>query len=261
MKIIVIGGRGLIGSKTVEILRKQGHEVTAASTKTGVNSVTGEGLADALKGADAVVDLTNSPSGEDDAVMAFFDKSTRNLLSASKESGAKHFVALSVVGTPRLQESGYFRAKQKQEEYINEGKVPYTIVQATQFFEFVGGIADEGARDGEIHLSTAKLQPIAADDVAAIMAEVAVAKPLNGTLEIAGPERASFSDIVLQYLKAKNDHRKIVTSAETPYFGVKLQDLSLCPADGARLGPTRFGDWLHATEEQEKLASSAGKSN
>ncbi len=253
MKIVVIGGRGLIGSRTVEILKKQGHEVTAASTKTGVNSVTGEGLADALNGADAVLDLTNSPSWEDDAVMTFFEKSTSNLLSTSAEAGVKHFVALSVVGTSRLQESGYFRAKQKQEDYIKKGNVPYTIVQATQFFEFIGGIADFGTRDGEIHASTAKMQPMAADDVAVLMAEVALAKPLNGTIEIAGPERASISDVVLQYVEAKKDTRKVVASPEANYYGMKLQELSLCPADGARTGPTKFKDWLQAIEAQEKL--------
>lgn len=252
MKIVVIGGRGLIGSRTVEILGNQGHEVTAASTKTGVNSVTGEGLANALKGADVVLDLTNSPSWEDEAVMTFFEKSTTNLLSTCVEAGIKHIVALSVVGTSRLQDSGYFRAKQKQEDYINKGKVPYTIVQATQFFEFIGGIADFGTRDGEIHASTAKMQPMSADDVAAIMAEIAQSKPLNGTIEVAGPERASISDFISQYVEAKKDNRKVVASPEANYYGMKLQELSLCPAEGARQSATKFKDWLHA-ESQQKL--------
>lgn len=173
-KIVVVGGRGLVGAKAVDILREQGHEVLAASTKTGVNSVTGEGLADALKGADVVIDVTNSPSFEDDAVTTFFEKSTRNLLSACVDAGVKHFVALSVVGTQRLQGSGYFRAKDRQEELIKKGPVPYTIVQATQFFEFIGGIADACLKDGEVCLSTAQMQPIAAADVSAIIAEVIV---------------------------------------------------------------------------------------
>jgi uncharacterized protein YbjT (DUF2867 family) len=253
MKIVVIGGRGLIGSKTVEILRKKGHEVTAASTKTGVNSVTGEGLADALKGAEVVLDLTNSPSWADDDVMTFFEKSTINLLSTSKESGVKHFVALSVVGTQGLQQSGYFRAKQKQEDYIKMGSVPYTIVQATQFFEFIGGIAEFGLVDGEIHVSSMKMQPISADDVAEMMADVALDKPLNGTLEIAGPERRSISDIVSQFMEAKKDTRKVVGSPDANYYGMKLQELSLCPADGARISSTKFEDWLKTAEAQDKL--------
>ncbi len=260
MKIAVIGGRGLIGAKTVEILRKQGHEVVAASTKTGVNSVTGEGLAGALAGAEVVLDVTNSPSFEDNAVMNFFENSTRNLLTASKEAGIKHFVALSVVGTPRLLESGYFRAKENQEQQIKKGSVPYTIVQATQFFEFIGGIADAGVQDGAVHLSTAQLQPIAADDVSEILAEVVLAKPLNGTLEIAGADRASLCDIVSQYMKANNDDRKVVASADANYFGMRLQEHSLVPADGARLGRTSLKDWLHASRKAETVSTSGGDS-
>lgn len=257
MRIVVLGGRGLIGAKTVEILRKKGHEVIAASTKSGVNSVTGEGLADALKGADVVVDVTNSPSWADDDVMTFFESSTRNVLAASIAGGVKHLVALSVVGTPRLLESGYFRAKEKQEQMIKNGKMPYTIVQATQFFEFIGGIADFGTRDGVVHISSQQMQPMAADDVAEIMAEIALAAPVNGTVEIAGSERAAISDFVSRQLKANNDNRKVVASPEEPYYGMKLQELSLCPADGARIGRTTFKDWLVA---QERLAVSAGDS-
>ena len=249
MRVVVLGGRGLIGAKTVEILRKKGHDVIAASTKTGVNCVTGEGLAEAFNGAEVVVDLTNSPSFEDEAVMNFFDNSTRNLLSAAQTAGIKHFVALSVVGTARLQGSGYFRAKQKQEDLIKAGKVPYTIVQATQFFEFVGGIADFSMRDEECFLSTANTQPMAADDVAAIMADIALSKPLNGTLEVAGPDCVKISDIVTQFLQAKNDKRKIVASSDAPYFGLVLKENSLVPADGARIGPTKFESWLKAALE------------
>ncbi len=249
MKIVVLGGRGLIGAKTVEILRTKGHEVLAASTKSGVNSVTGEGLADALKGADVVVDVTNSPSWEDDAVMNFFDSSTRNILSASLESGIKHLVVLSVVGTPRLQESGYFRAKEKQEQYIKAGKLPYTIVQATQFFEFIGGIADSGARDGKVHLSSRQFQPISAADVSEIMAEVALSEPLNSTLEIAGFDRAPLSEIVSQYMLAVGDKREVVASPDASYFGMSLQERSLVPEDNARIAPTKLKDWLKTIKE------------
>ncbi|HEY9718296.1 MAG TPA: SDR family oxidoreductase [Trichormus sp.] len=251
MKIVVLGGRGLIGAKTVETLRGQGHEVIAASTKTGVNSVTGEGLADALKGADVVVDVTNSPDWEDNAVMNFFDKSTRNLLAVCSEAGVKHVVALSVVGTEGLQGSGYFRAKQRQEELIKKGKVPYTIVRATQFFEFLCGIAEFGEKDGEVHLSTAQLQPIAAADVAALVADVALSKPSNGTVEIAGPDRGRLCDIVSQYMEAKHDTRKIVSGADAKYYGIVLKEASLVPSSSnARLGPTKLKDWLCAPCEK-----------
>lgn len=255
MKIVVLGGRGLIGAKMVEILRKKGHDVVAASTKTGVNSVTGEGLASAFKGADVVVDVTNSPSFEDNAVMHFFDNSTRNILSNSAEANVKHLIALSVVGTPNLQDSGYFRAKEKQEQLIKNGKVPYTIVQATQFFEFVGGIADASERDGELHLSTAQMQPMSADEVAEIMAEVSLEKPLNGTLEIAGPDRVRISDIVSQYLKSVGDNRKVVASPDNGYFGMKLQENSLVPVGKARISSMKFQDWLENARKAEKVPS------
>lgn len=249
MKIVVVGARGLIGAKTVAILNQHGHSVLGTSTKTGVNSVTGEGLLAAFDGADAVVDLTNAPSWEDDAVMRFFETSTCNMLDACVEKHVKHFVALSVVGTAGLQQSGYFRAKQKQETLIKEGKVPFTIVQATQFFEFIGQIADFGTKDGVVHLSSAQFQPIAGDDVAAVMAEVATSKPINGTIEIAGPERASFTEVVSQFLKANNDKRIISASNDTPYYGIKLETLSLVPQhDGARLGTTTLRTWLGAQQ-------------
>jgi len=249
MKIVVLGGKGLIGSKTVDALREQGHDVVAASSRSGVNSVTGEGLADALKGAEVVVDVTNSPSFEDKAVMDFFEKSTQNLLAAAADAGVKHLVALSVVGTKDLQESGYFRAKQRQEDLINAGKVPYTIVQATQFFEFIGGIADSGEKDGEVHLSTGHMQPISAPDVSTMVAEVAVSEPLNGTVEIAGDHRARLCDIVTEYMTITNDKRKVVSSAEAKYFGMKLQEGSLCPAGKAKIAPTKFQDWLKTVEK------------
>ncbi|HIA52352.1 MAG TPA: SDR family oxidoreductase [Candidatus Melainabacteria bacterium] len=247
MKIVVLGGNGLIGSKTVEFLKKQGHEVVAGSSKSGVNAVTGEGLAQAFKGADAVIDVMNSPSWADNDVMEFFKKSTENVLAAELEAGVKHHVALSVVGTARLQKSGYFRAKQAQEDLIKEGRVPYTIVQATQFFEFLGGIADFGADgEGKVHLSTGGLQPIAAEDVSSVMAEVATAKPLNSTLEIGGPERARLCDFVSKYMEAKHDKREIVARPDANYYGMQLDERSLVPEDNARRTPTKFEDWLCA---------------
>ena len=245
MKIVVLGGSGLIGKKTVEILLKQGHEVVAASTKTGVNAVTGAGLAEALKGADVVLDVMNSPSWEDNAVMEFFRKSTTNLLANEPELGVKHHVALSVVGTQRMQQSGYFRAKQVQEDLIKEGKVPYTIVQATQFFEFLGGIADFSAdSEGKVHLSTGGMQPIAADDVAAVMAEVSVGKPQNATIEIGGPERGRMSDFVSKYMKAKHDEREVLARPDANYYGLQLDERLLVPADDARFTTTKLEDWL-----------------
>ena len=246
MKIVILGGNGLIGSKTVEILKAQGHEVIAASTKSGVNAVTGVGLKVAFTGADVVVDVMNSPSWADDDVMEFFRKSTENVLAAEKEAGVKHHVALSVVGTARLQDSGYFRAKQVQEDLIRKGCVPYTIVQATQFFEFLGGIADFSAdSESKVRLSTGGLQPIAANDVSVVMAEIATDKPLNATIEIGGPERARLCDFVSKYMQAKNDRREIIASADAKYYGLKLGERSLVPEDDARRAPTKFEDWLY----------------
>jgi len=244
MKIVVIGGSGLIGSKLVKNLRQLGHEVVAASPSSGVNSITGEGLAEALAGAQAVVDVTNSPSWEDKAVLEFFETSTRNLLAAEVAAGVRHHVALSVVGTERLLQSGFFRAKMAQEDLIKASKFPYTIVRATQFFEFVNGIA-QSATDGQtVRLSPALVQPIVADDVTDALAEVTLGAPVNGTIEIAGPERLRLDELVRRFLSAKQDARHVVTDVHARYFGIDLNDQSLTPGDNPRIGPTRFEDWL-----------------
>jgi len=244
MKIVVIGGSGLIGSKTVKRLRKKGHEVVAAAPNSGVNTITGEGLAEALAGADVVIDLANSPSFEDQAVLEFFETSGRNLLAAEKAAGVRHHVALSVVGTERLQGSGYFRGKMAQENLIKAGGIPYTIVQSTQFFEFMGAIAQSGAVDQIVRLPSASMQPIAADDVADVMTDIALAAPLNGTIEIAGPERLHFSEFVGRFLSAARDPRKVTADVHARYFGVELDDQSLTPGDNPRIGAIRFDDWL-----------------
>ena len=244
MKIVVIGGTGLIGSKVVARLRARGHEVLAASPRSGVDTVTGAGLPAALRGAQVVVDLSNSPSFEDRAVLAFFEDSGRNLRAAETEAGVGHHVALSVVGTERLQDSGYFRAKLAQERLIESGPTPYTIVRATQFHEFVGAIAQSSAQGGAIRVSTAPMQPIASDDVAAAVAEAALGAPVNGTIEIAGPERQSMAAIVELYLKAVDDPRPVVADAAAPYFGTVLTERSLVPGEAARLGSIRFEAWL-----------------
>jgi uncharacterized protein YbjT (DUF2867 family) len=244
MKIVVIGAAGLIGAKTVERLRKKGHEVVLASRSSGVNTVTGEGLATALKGADVVLDVSNSPSWEDEAVMKFFQTSTRNLLEAETAAGVKHHVSLGVVGTEDLKDSGYFRAKLVQENLIKSGKTPYTIVHATQFFEFIGGIAQAGTVGDTIHLSTAYMQPIAADDVANVMAATCLEKPINGTIEIAGPERARQNEIVEKYLRATGDTRPVEGSDDALYFGLKLNEQSLVPGPGGKISPTTLDEWL-----------------
>src|SRR2546425_635120 len=244
MKIVVIGGSGLIGKKVVKNLRQQGHEVVAASPSSGVNTVTVEGLAQALAGAQVVVDVANAPSWEDKAVLAFFETSGRNLLAAEVVAGVGHHVALSVVGTDRLLASGYFRAKMAQENLIKASPIPYTIVRATQFFEFVGSIA-QSATDGQtVRLSPALMQPIVSDDVAAAMADVAVGEPLNGTVELAGPEPIRLDELVRQFLSANRDARSVTTDVQARYFGTELNDQSLTPGDNPRLGPTRFEDWL-----------------
>jgi len=244
MKIVVIGGSGLIGSKLVKNLRQLGHEVVAASPSSGVNSITGEGLAEALAGAQAVVDVTNSPSWEDKAVLEFFETSTRNLLAAEVAAGVRHHVALSVVGTERLLQSGFFRAKMAQEDLIKASKFPYTIVRSTQFFEFVNGIA-QSATDGQtVRLSPALVQPIVSDDVADALAEVTLGAPVNGTIEIAGPERLRLDELVRRFLSAKQDARQVVADVHARYFGIDLNDQSLTPGDNPRIGPTRFEDWL-----------------
>ena len=250
MKIVVIGGSGLIGTKLVKNLRQLGHEVVAASRSSGVNTLTGEGLAEALTGAQVVVDVANSPSLEDKAVLEFFETSRRNLLAAEAAAGVGHHVALSVVGTERLLASGYFRAKMAQEELIKALQVPYTIVRATQFFEFVGGIA-QSATDGKtVRLSSALMQPIVSDDVAAALADVAVEEPLNGMVELAGPEPMPLDELVRRFLSATEDARQVITDVHARYFGTELNDQSLTPGDNPRIGPTRFEDWLSRSTSQ-----------
>ena len=244
MKIVIIGGTGLIGSKTVERLRKQGHEVVAASPNTGVNTITGEGLAEALVGTQVVVDLANSPSFEDKAVLEFFETSGRNLFAAEKAAGVKHHIALSVVGTERLQEAGYFRGKLAQEKLIKASGIPYTIVHSTQFMEFLSGIAQSGTVGDTVRLSPAHVQPIASDDVADAMADVTLAAPVNGTIEIAGPERFRLNELVARYLKAMGDARKVVPDPEARYFGARLQDGSLVSDNNPRLGRITFEQWF-----------------
>jgi uncharacterized protein YbjT (DUF2867 family) len=244
MKIVIIGGTGLIGSKTAERIRKQGHEVIAASPNTGVNTITGEGLADALKHADVVIDLANSPSFEDQAVLEFFQTSGKNLMAAEKAARVKHHVALSIVGADRLPDSGYLRAKVAQEKIIRESGIPYTIVRSTQFMEFLGGIGQAATVDGTAHLSTGYLQPIASDDVADFVSEAALAAPVNGVIEIAGPERARLCDFVARYLKASGDSRTVVADPNAPYFGTKLEDGSLVSDNNPRIGRIDFDRWF-----------------
>jgi uncharacterized protein YbjT (DUF2867 family) len=244
MKLVVIGGSGLIGSKLVTKLRDHGHEAVPASPNTGVNTLTGEGLADALGAADVVVDVSNSPSFEDAAVLEFFETSTHNLLDAEAAAGVGHHVALSVVGTDRLPDSGYLRAKLAQEKLIEGSSIPYSIVHATQFFEFVGRIAD-GATEGDtVRLPPVLFQPMAADDVAAALGRVAVGEPLGGSVEIAGPEQFRFDELVRRALVARDDPRTVVADPDARYFGAKLGERSIVPGEGARLGETRFEDWL-----------------
>ncbi|WP_420967336.1 SDR family oxidoreductase [Bradyrhizobium sp. B120] len=244
MKIVVIGGTGLIGSRTVAILRQRGHDVVAASPKSGVNTITGEGLKEALAGAAVVIDLANSPSFEDKAVMAFFETSGRNLLAAEAPAGVKHHVALSIVGTDRTPENGYFRAKVAQEKLIEASGIPYTIIRATQFMEFVGAIADAGAVGNTVRLSPGLFQPIAAEDVSALVADVALEPPRNGIVEIAGPDRAPFNEIVARYLKAKGDPRQVVNDPDALYWGGRVEEHSLVPLGEARLGRIDLNEWL-----------------
>ncbi|HEV2469595.1 MAG TPA: SDR family oxidoreductase [Candidatus Sulfotelmatobacter sp.] len=244
MKIVVIGGTGLIGSKLVNKLREQGHEAIAAAPNTGVNSITGEGLADALKGASVVVDVSNSPDWEDSAVLKFFETSNRNLLAAGARAGVKHHVALSVVGTDQLVESGYFRAKIAQEKLIRESSIPYTIVHARQFFEFLKGLADISMAGHKVHLPPVLFQPMAADDVASGVAQVAVGQPLNGIVEIGGPEEFRVDELVRQRLASLNDHREVVADPNATYAGAKVSERTLVPGNNARLGGIRFENWL-----------------
>ncbi|HEY6518217.1 MAG TPA: SDR family oxidoreductase [Roseiarcus sp.] len=247
MKIVVIGGTGLIGSKTVVILRQRGHDVAAASPQSGVNTITGEGLKEALAGAQVVIDLANSPSFEDKAVLDFFKTSEGNLLPAEAAAGVGHHVALSIVAIDRT-DNGYFRAKLAQEQLIAASGVPYTIVRSTQFMEFLGGIADSSATGNTVRLPPVLFQPIAADDVAANVAEAALASPRNGVIEIAGPERASFTEIVARYLKAIGDPRQVVSDPAAGYWGGRVEERSLVPLGEARLGAIGLDEWLRRSQ-------------
>jgi uncharacterized protein YbjT (DUF2867 family) len=245
MNIVVIGGTGLIGSKLVNKLREAGHEALAASPDTGVNTITGEGLAEALEGADVVVDVANAPVWEDSAVMDFFLTSTRNTMAAEAAAGVKHHVVLSVVGTDRLPDSGYFRAKVAQEESVKAGAVPYTILRASQFFEFIGRIADSSTDDEKtVRLAPVLVQPESADDVAAALADVAVNQPVNGIIELGGPEQFRLDELARRVLAARNDPRPVTADVHALYFGTQLDDHSLTPGGEARIAPTRFEDWL-----------------
>lgn len=250
MKIIVIGGSGLIGSNIVTRLRMNGHETVAASPGTGVDTITGKGLAEVLAGAQVVVDVSGSPSFEDRAVLEFFQTSTRNLLAAEAEAGVEHHVALSIVGSDRLPENGYFRAKVAQEDLIKAAKVPYTILRSTQFSEFIEGIINSSADGDTIRLSPALIQPIAADDVSAVLADLAVAAPVNGTVEVGGPDRFPLDEIARKFLAARDDKRQVIADVHARYFGSELDDRSLVTGDRARIGPTRFHNWLSRTPVQ-----------
>jgi len=244
VKIVVIGGTGLIGSKLVNKLREHGHEAVAASPNTGVNTITGEGLAEALKGASVMVDVSNSPDWDDAAVMKFFETSTRNLLGSEATSGVKHHVALSVVGTDRMSESGYMRAKIAQEKLIKESSIPYTIVHATQFFEFLKGLADMSMVGDKVHLPPVFFQPMAADDVATALARIAAGKPVNGIVEIGGPEQFRVDELVRRRLASLKDPREVVPDPNARYGGARVSEKTLLPGNNARLGETRFEAWL-----------------
>ena len=244
MKIVVIGGSGLIGSKLVNKLREDGHDALAAAPDSGVDIITGKGLAEALEGAQVVVDVANAPAWDDAAVLDFFRTSSRNLLAAETAAGVGHHVTLSVVGTDRLPESGYLRAKAAQEEVVKAGPVPYTIVRATQFFEFIGRIADSSTDGDTVRLPPALVQPEAADDVAGTLADVAVGAPLNDTVELAGPEAFRLDELARRLLNARDDPRQVTADVHARYFGAQLEDRSLTPGDDARIAPTRFEDWL-----------------
>jgi uncharacterized protein YbjT (DUF2867 family) len=256
MKIVVIGGSGLIGSRLVSILRDKGHEVLPASPDSGVNTITGEGLDAALAGAQVVVDVANSPSFEDAAVLKFFETSGTNLLAAEARAGVKHHVALSIVGTDRLPDSGYLRAKVAQENLIKRSKIPYSILRSTQFFEFIGRIAQSGDDSKSVRISSALFQPILSADVVAALADIAVGPPLNSTVEVGGPERFSMEDLVRRVLKASGDRREVIADPHARYFGTELNDLSLVAGPSALIGSTRFEDWLKesATSARGKIA-------
>ena len=259
MKIVVIGGTGLIGSKLVNKLREHGHDAIAAAPNTGVNTLTGEGLAEVLKGASVAVDVSNAPSWEDAAVLNFFETSTRNLLSYEGAAGVGHHVALSVVGTDRLSESGYFRAKIVQEKLIKESPIPYTIIHATQFFEFLKGLADISVIDGKVHVPPVLFQPMAADDVAGAVAKVAVGPPANGIVEIGGPEQFRIDELVRRRLAALKDPREVIADPNALYSGARITDKTLVPGKNARLGETRFETWL--TQPASQIPGAHAKPN
>jgi uncharacterized protein YbjT (DUF2867 family) len=262
MKIVVIGGTGLIGTKVAGKLRQKGHEVVPAAPRTGVNTITGEGLDNALSDAEIVVDVANSPSFEDSAALKFFETSGRNLLAAEAAANVRHHVALSIVGTDRLPECGYFRAKLAQENLIRASKIPYTILRATQFFEFLGGIVDSSSDGQIVRLSPALFQPVASDDVAAALTDVTLAAPINGVVELAGPERFSFDEFARKYLTASKDPRTVVADIHARYFGAELDDRSLTPGDDPRLGSVRFEDWLaRSARDAHELRNQRNKSD
>ena len=251
MKIVVIGGTGLIGTKLVKNLRERGHDVVAASPKSGINAFTGEGLTEALTEAQVVVDLANAPVWEDQAVLEFFQTAGRNLLAAEEAAGVRHHIALTIVGADRLPGSGYLRAKVAQENLIKAARIPFTIIRSTQFFEFAKGIIQSATEGETVRLSPALFQPIAADDVAAAVTEVALAEPSNGTIEIAGPEPIGMDEFARRFLSSTRDPRKVTTDAHAQYFGAELNDQSLVPGGDARLGPTHFADWLSRAVAQK----------
>ena len=259
MKIVVIGGTGLIGSKLVNKLREDGHEAVAAAPNTGVNTLTGEGLAEVLEGATVVVDVSNAPSWEDAAVLNFFETSTRNLLTYEAAAGVRHHIALSVVGTDQLSESGYFRAKIAQEKLIKESSIPYSIVHATQFFEFIKGIADISIVDGKVHVPPVLFQPMAADDVATAVGKIAVSQPINGIVEIGGPEQFRLDELVRRRLATLKDAREVIADPRALYSGAKVSERTLVPGNNARLGETRFETWL--TQPASQIPSAHPKPN
>ena len=250
MKITVLGASGLIGSKLVNLLRQEGHDVVAASLASGLNTITGAGLDEALAGAQVVVDVTNSPSFEDKAVLDFFETSGRNIVAAEVKAGVNHHVALSVVGTERLQESGYFRGKMAQENLIKASPIPYTILHSTQFFEFLGAIAKSGTDGQAVHLSPALVQPIASDDVAATLAKIAVSPPVNGIVEVAGPERVGLAELVQRFLIKTGDSRQVLADANARYFGAMLNDQSLTPGANPRIGSRTFEEWFSTSQQK-----------